>query len=71
MSLFISISPIFFAGLPPKIELSGISDVTIDPRPTIEFFPILTPFVIFEPSPIHAFSEICISRLIPGVKILS
>ena len=71
ISLFLSISPIFFAGFPPKISLSGTSDVTTDPKPMIEFLPILTPFDILDPSPIHEFSSICIFLLDPGVFILS
>ena len=36
----ISIDLISFAGLPAYILLSGISDVTIAPKPIIEFVPI-------------------------------
>jgi hypothetical protein len=47
-----------FAGLPVAIHESGIGFVTTLIAPTIELFPIETPFKIIDRLPIHTLSPI-------------
>lgn len=54
------LSFIFFAGLPPYIENSSTSFVTIEPAAIIAPFLIVTPDKIIQPKPIHTSSSIMI-----------
>lgn len=45
-------------GFPAATQLSGMSFVTIEPAPIMQFFPIITGFVIIVFIPIKEFSPI-------------